>query len=323
MLYTKSIINALPYTFKSIDIPYLGKKQQGKVRIIYIKNNKRVLIATDSKSAFDEILGYAPFTGAVLTQLSKFWFDKTKKIIPNHMISTPDPNIMITKNCKPIPVEMVVRGYMSGVTKTSIWYSYQKGERVIYGIKLPENLKKNDKLPHPIITPTTHPEPGSGKHDIRLSRDEIIGQKIINKKIYNTMEEISLQLFDFGSKWCQKRGLILMDTKYEFGLYNGELMLIDEIHTPDSSRFVTTKTLNKAQTLGIEPEHFDKEFFRLWFVKQGYRGDGTPPQMTVDLISEITKRYIKIYEMITDNNFETFTYPIEERIINTLKKTVI
>ena len=157
MLYTKSIINALPYTFKSIDIPYLGKKQQGKVRIIYIKNNKRVLIATDSKSAFDEILGYAPFTGAVLTQLSKFWFDKTKKIIPNHMISTPDPNIMITKNCKPIPVEMVVRGYMSGVTKTSIWYSYQKGERVIYGIKLPENLKKNDKLPHPIITPNNPP----------------------------------------------------------------------------------------------------------------------------------------------------------------------
>ena len=178
-------------------------------------------------------------------------------------------------------------------------------------------------FPIRLLPRTTHPEPGSGKHDIRLSRDEIIGQKIINKKIYNTMEEISLQLFDFGSKWCQKRGLILMDTKYEFGLYNGELMLIDEIHTPDSSRFVTTKTLNKAQTLGIEPEHFDKEFFRLWFVKQGYRGDGTPPQMTVDLISEITKRYIKIYEMITDNNFETFTYPIEERIINTLKKTVI
>src|SRR5947207_173967 len=169
MILSRTILKAIPHVLKTIDIPQLGKKQQGKVRSIYIKDSKRILIATDSKSAFDVVLGYAPFTGAILTQLPKFWLEKTKKIVPNHLISTPDPNVMITKNCQPIPVEMIVRGYISGVTKTSIWHSYQKGERVIYGNKLPDNLKKNQKLPQPIITPTTHPLAGSGKHDERLT----------------------------------------------------------------------------------------------------------------------------------------------------------
>ena len=177
MIHSSTIKKAIPNVLKDIEIPELGKRQRGKVRVIYVKDDKRILIATDSKSAFDVVLGHAPYTGAILTQLAKFWLTKTKHIIPNHMLSTPDPNVMVTKNCTPIPVEMIVRGYMSGVTKTSIWWSYQKGERIIYGNKLPDGLRKNQKLPTPIVTPTTHPEAGSGKHDERLTRDEIIKSK--------------------------------------------------------------------------------------------------------------------------------------------------
>ena len=320
MLQTQTILKALPHVLKTIDIPELGKKTQGKVRTIYVKNDKRILIASDSKSAFDVVLGYAPFTGAVLTQLTKFWFEKTEKIIPNHMLSTPDPNVMIVKNCEPLPVEMVVRGYMSGVTKTSIWYSYQKGERKMYGLTLPDGLSKNQKLPHPIITPTTKPEAGSGKHDERLTRDEIIKNNIVDKKIYEQMEKVSLELFAFGSKWAQKNGLILVDTKYEFGLHNGKLLLIDEIHTPDSSRFWIAKTYKERIAKGQEPENFDKEFFRLWYAKRGYMGDGKPPKMPTELVVEISKRYVKIFETLTGEKFKSFPYPIETRIKQNLKK---
>ena len=160
----EKIIQAIPHVLKSINIPGIGKKRQGKVRDIYMKGDKRILITTDRQSAFDVILGHIPYKGAVLNLLSEFWFKKTKHIVPNHMIAVPDANVMVTRNCKPTAVEMIVRGYMTGVTKTSIWYSYEKGERIIYGIKFPEGLKKNQKLPRPVLTPTTHPEVGSGLH---------------------------------------------------------------------------------------------------------------------------------------------------------------
>jgi phosphoribosylaminoimidazole-succinocarboxamide synthase len=323
MLQSQTILHALPHVLKTIDIPQLGKKLQGKVRTIYVKGDKRILIATDSKSAFDVVLGYAPYTGAVLTQLAKFWFEKTEKIIPNHMIDTPDPNVMLVKNCEPLLVEMVVRGYMAGVTKTSIWYSYQKGERTMYGLTLPDGLEKNQKLPHPIITPTTKPEIGSGKHDERLTRDEILSTKLVDKKIYEQMEKVSLELFDLGSKWCQKQGLILVDTKYEFGLLDGKLVLIDEIHTPDSSRFWIADTYKERFDKGLEPGNFDKEFFRLWYAERGYRGDGIPPKMPDDLVVQITTRYIQIYEKLTGKQFDLFPYPIESRIKQNLEKAGI
>ncbi|MDO8609740.1 MAG: phosphoribosylaminoimidazolesuccinocarboxamide synthase, partial [bacterium] len=221
MIQTKTILKALPHVLQTVDVPKLGIKKQGKVRDIYLKNDKRILITTDRQSAFDVILGCIPFKGAVLNQLSAFWFSKTKHIVPNHMISVPDPNVMITHNCKPTKIEMIVRGYMTGVTKTSIWYSYEKGERTIYGIKFPDGLKKNQKLQKPILTPTTHPEVGANVHDERLTHDEIISKKIIDKNIFLQMEEVALKLFKFGSNWCKKNGLILVDTKYEFGIYNG------------------------------------------------------------------------------------------------------
>lgn len=318
MIQSGTILKSLPNVLKTINIPRLGKKYQGKVRDFYIKDDKRILITTDRQSAFDIILGFIPYKGAVLNQLAAFWFDKTKNIIPNHMISVPHPNVLIAKNCDPVPVEMIVRGYISGVTKTSIWYSYEQGERMIYGIKFPDNLKKNQKLPQPVITPTTHGS-GAGGHDERLTRNEIIQRKIVDKKLYAQMEKASLALFDFGSKLCKRRGLILVDTKYEFGLYNGKLTLIDEIHTPDSSRFWIAKTYKERFKKGLEPENFDKEFLRLWYAKHGYRGDGKPPVISKQLIVGLAKRYISVYEKITGKIFKAYRYPLEEGIINVIR----
>ena len=314
MIQATTILTALPYLLKEVQIPKIGKRQQGKVRDFYILDDKRVIITTDRQSAFDRNLGFIPYKGAVLNLLAAFWFGKTKKIIPNHLLKVLHPNVILAKSCKGIPVEMIVRGYMTGVTMTSPWGSYQKGERIIYGIKFPDGLQKNQKLPSPIITPTTH---GGGKsgHDDRLTKKEIIEKKIVPKKIYEQMEEVSLALFDYGSKWCRRHGLILVDTKYEFGLdKNGKLILMDEIHTPDSSRFWIAKTYDKKFSSGEEPENFDKEFLRLWYKKRGYTGDGTPPKMTDELIVALSKRYIAVYEIITGEKFPPYRYPVEKSI---------
>ncbi len=280
MISEKKILNSLPHVLKTINLPNLGKKYQGKVRDFYIQGDKRITITTDRQSAFDVMLGCVPFKGAVLNQLAAFWFEKTKHIVPNHLVSIPDPNVLISKNCELIPVEMVVRGYISGVTVTSIWGSYEKGERLIYGIKFPDGLKKNQLLPTPVITPTYHGDmTGKGGHDTRLTKKEILEKKLVSPKIYAQMEKASLELFKFGSAVSKKQGLILVDTKYEFGLHNGKLILIDEIHTPDSSRFWIEETYRKRFSAGVEPENFDKEFIRLWYAKQGYNGNGKPPKM--------------------------------------------
>jgi phosphoribosylaminoimidazole-succinocarboxamide synthase len=321
MLQAKTIRQAIPKTLKVIAINGLGKKYQGKVRDFYIYKDKRILITTDRQSAFDVNLGFIPFKGAVLNRLSAFWFAKTRHIIANHMIDTPDPNVLISHDCKPIPVEMVVRGYISGVTKTSVWYSYEKGERMIYGIRFPEGLRKNQKLPRPVITPTTHGG-GKGGHDERLTKDQIIGRNIIPRKLYKQMEKATLELFEFGSTWCRKHGLILVDTKYEFGLRKGKLMLIDEIHTPDSSRFWVAGTYEKQFQKGLEPENYDKEFLRLWYVAHGYSGDGMPPKMPVSLIIALAQRYIGVYEKITGNKFRKTIYPAEGRITDAIARYI-
>lgn len=314
MISNQTILKALSKVLKTINIPSLGKKTQGKVRDIYFKDDKRILITTDRQSAFDVILGNIPFKGAVLNQLAAFWFKRTKHIVDNHLLDVPDPNVTIAKNCEPIQVEMVVRGYISGVTNTSIWGSYEKGERIIYGLKFPDGLKKNQKLPKPVITPTTHPLVGAKGHDERLTREQIIKKKLVSEKLYRQMEKTALSLFKYGTKLCFSKGLILVDTKYEFGIYKGKLTLIDEIHTPDSSRFWIAKTYKERFNKGLEPENFDKEFLRLWYVKRGYRGDGAPPKMVKELITDLAKRYITILEKITGKKFKAFPYPIEDRI---------
>lgn len=285
---------------KTVNLKGFGKKHKGKVRDYYIVGNKRILITTDRISAFDVILGYIPDKGQVLNLLSQFWFEKTRDIVKNHMVSVPHPNVMIGLNAQPISIEMVVRGYITGVTNTSIWGSYAKGERIIYGIKFPNGLKKNQKLAKPVITPTTKEEVG---HDARLTRDEIINKKIIPEKIYKQMEQVALKLFDRGTRICNKAGIILVDTKYEFGMLNGKLILIDEIHTPDSSRFWIKKTYKTRFKKGLEPENFDKEFLRIWYKEKGYTGTGAPPQMTKEFIKQVSTRYIAIYEKLTGKKF--------------------
>lgn len=316
MVQTKKILDSIPFALKTITIPHLGKKYQGKVRDYYLINGKRIIITTDRLSAFDRVLGYFPFKGQALNQLSQFWFDQTADVIQNHMISVPDPNVMIVKNCTLIPIEMVVRGYISGVTNTSIWGSYEKGERVIYGMKFPEGLRKNQKLPTPVITPTTKAETG---HDERLTEKEILHRRIVSPKIWHQMKQAAQALFDKGSKICAKAGIILVDTKYEFGLLDGRLKLIDEVHTPDSSRFWIKKSYLERFKKNLEPENFDKEFLRIWYAKRGYKGDGNPPKMPSDFMAQVSQRYITIFEKITGKKFKVFKYPIENRIKDSLK----
>ena len=306
MISNKKIIENIPLALKTINIPKLGKKHQGKVRDFYFIGDKRIIITTDRLSAFDRVLGCFPFKGQALNQLSQFGFEKTREIIQNHMISVPDPNVMVVKNCTLIPIEMVVRGYITGVTDTSIWGSYEKGEREIYGIKFPDGLKKNQKLPNPVITPTTKAKTG---HDERLTEKDILRKKIVTPKIWKDMKQAALALFEKGQKICNKAGIILVDTKYEFGLLDGKLILIDEIHTPDSSRF----------WLKGSHKNFDKEFLRIWYAQRGYKGDGKLPKMPAEFMAQVSKRYIAVYEKITGNKFQVFDYPIDKRIKDNLK----
>lgn len=304
---------------KTVNISGLGKKIQGKVRDIYILDGKRIIITTDRQSAFDKVLGFIPFKGQVLTALSAFWFENTKDIIQNHLISVPDPNVLLVKNCKVIPIEMVVRGYITGVTDTSIWGSYEKGERIIYGIKFPEGLRKNQKLKRPVITPTTKAEKG---HDQRLTEKEILTKKIVSPEIWNQMKKVTLALFERGQKICDKAGIILVDTKYEFGLdEKGKLILIDEIHTPDSSRYWVKKTYKQRFKKGLEPESYDKEPLRIWFKEHGYTGKGTPPKMPPQFIAKMSMLYMGIYEKITGKKFiPDMTKNVNKKIKDNLLK---
>jgi phosphoribosylaminoimidazole-succinocarboxamide synthase len=322
MVSRTQILESLPKALKGVDIPGLGPKESGKVRDFYTVGDRRVTITTDRQSGFDVMLGHVPFKGSVLNELAAWWFDQTKHIVANHVISVPDPNVLISHQTKMIPVEMVVRGYMSGVTNTSIWGSYARGERVIYGLTFPDGMVKNQILPAPVITPTTHGGGPSG-HDERLTRDEIVSHGIVEEKLYAQMEKAALELFAFGSEVAKKQGLILVDTKYEFGLYDGKLMLIDEVHTPDSSRFWKADSYEKRMAAGEEPENFDKEFIRLWYAERGYHGDGEPPAMDDDLVVAASQRYVGVYEMLTDRTFEAYEYPIEDRILNSIKKALV
>jgi phosphoribosylaminoimidazole-succinocarboxamide synthase len=313
----RSIKKTLEKLLKTIDLKDYGKKYQGKVRDYYLHEGKRILITTDRISAFDRVLGFIPYKGQVLNQLSNYWFEKTKDIVSNHVISVPHPNVTIAKEAKPYPVEMVVRGYITGVTSTSIWRSYEKGERVIYGIRFPDGLRKNDQLKNPVITPTTKAEHGG--HDQRLTKKEILKKRLIPEKVYMRMEKAALALYKRGNDICKKKGLILVDTKYEFAEYRGQLMIIDEMHTPDSSRFWRKNSYLERFKKGLEPENFDKEFFRIWYANKGYTGDGDPPRMSTELQILTALRYIKIFELITGKKFKPEVYSIEISIKKALE----
>lgn len=313
MLTHEELVLAVPRALTTVDLAGWGEKQTGKVRDIYSQDGQRVLITTDRVSAFDRVLGAIPFKGQVLNQLSAWWFDQVRDVVANHVIAVPDPNVTIAHEAEVLPVEVIVRGYITGVTSTSLWTLYDKGERKPYGIPLPDGLKKNDPLPTPIITPTT--KATGGAHDERLTRDEILEQGLVEKSLWEQVEQSALAIFARGQQVAQQAGLILVDTKYEFGLINGKLALVDEVHTPDSSRYWIADTLVPGQ----EPQNFDKEFLRLWFVEHGYRGEGQPPQMPAEFIAQAAERYIAAYERLTGLTFMPGEQPADARIARALE----
>ena len=318
MLSDTILKNQLKHTLDKTNFK-IGRKYEGKVRDNYILNGKRIIITTDRISAFDRVLCTIPFKGQVLNQTSAFWFEKTKNIVKNHVIDVPDPNVMVVHECKPYPVEMVVRGYITGVTKTSAWYNYERGVRNFCGNILPEGLKKNQKFDKPIITPSTKAHTG---HDESISGEEIIKRGLVNAKTYNQMKKASLALFDFGTKLVAKNNLILVDTKYEFGYLNGKLVLIDEIHTPDSSRFWIKDTYQELFSKGEEPQKLDKEYVRQWLANKGFIGEGKIPKIPDEVKIETAKRYIRAYEMITGKEFKAKNEDVTKRIEENLKNLI-
>jgi len=296
-----------------------GKKRTGKVRDQYEFDDKIVLITTDRQSAFDRVLASIPFKGQVLNLTSAWWFKKTKEIIPNHVIEIPDPNVTIAKKCNVIPIEFVVRGYITGSTSTSLWTVYNNGDREYCGNALPEGLIKNQKLQNNMLTPTTKEE----HHDRPIAPDEIVSEGWMTQEDWDYCSTKALELFDYGQKKAAENGMILVDTKYEMGYdKDGNIILIDEIHTPDSSRYWLAESYNKRIDKGLEPENIDKEFLRLWFVDNcdPYK-DEILPDAPDELVSELSSRYIYLYEKITG---ELFPFPdvkesIQDRIKEKLK----
>lgn len=295
------------------------EKHSGKVRDWYnLDDSTRLMVTTDRISAFDRIVSAVPWKGQVLNELSAWWNEKTADIAPNHLISVPDPNVSIVREASPLSVEVIVRGYITGVTSTALWRRYAEGERVIYGYRFPEGLRKNQRLPHPIITPTTKAE--AGQHDERLTVAEVADKGYVGKKTWNRVMEIALALFARGSAIAEKAGLILVDTKYEFGMdRDGNVMLIDEIHTPDSSRFWRLGSYAERFAEGREPELFDKEFVRMRYADLGYRGDGEIPALPDSVWADAGILYQTAYELLAGRSFIPGTYPVEPRIRKNLE----
>jgi phosphoribosylaminoimidazole-succinocarboxamide synthase len=317
MLTREQIRQQLPLALEETHLPLPGR-QAGKVRDWYeLQHGHRLLVTTDRLSAFDRILACVPYKGQVLNQLSAWWFDQTRDVIANHTITVPDPNATIVTAAKPFAVEVIVRGYITGVTSTALWYRYSIGERDIYGYQFSEGLRKNEQLPEPIITPTT--KGGPTGHDERLTCAEVVEHGHLDRATWDQVQAAALAIFKRGQEIAARNGLILVDTKYEFGRApNGRVLLIDEVHTPDSSRFWKADSYSERLAKGEEPENFDKEFVRLAYAEQGYRGDGPIPTMPDDLWIAASERYIRIYEMLTGLTFEPGAYPIEPRLLENL-----
>jgi phosphoribosylaminoimidazole-succinocarboxamide synthase len=309
----------LPLAFGESNLP-LPRKQSGKVRDWYpLAEGRRLLITSDRLSAFDRVLTCVPFKGQVLNQLSAWWFEQLADILPNHALAVPDPNALLAIESEPIPVEVIVRGYITGVTSTALWYRYSLGEREIYGHRLSEGLRKNQALPEAIITPTT--KGGPSGHDERLTCSEVVDKGLLDANTWEQIQATALEVFNRGRQVAQQVGLILVDTKYEFGRGpDGQVLLIDEVHTPDSSRFWKADTYAQRFEQGEEPENFDKEFVRLAYAEYGYRGDGEPPEMPDDLWVSASQRYMAIYEMLTGQSFQPGAYPVEPRLVENLRK---
>ncbi|MDB5282593.1 MAG: Phosphoribosylaminoimidazole-succinocarboxamides ynthase [Bacteroidota bacterium] len=310
-------------TISTTDFNFPGQSNvyHGKVRDVYTIGDKLVVIATDRISAFDHILPKPiPHKGAVLNQIATYFLNATKDIVPNWLLATPHPNVSIGKRCEPVRIEMVVRGYLAGYAARE----YKAGKRILCGVALPEGLKENDKLPKSIITPSTKAVEG---HDEDISREDILKRNIVSEEVYVQMEKYTFALFERGQKMANDRGLILVDTKYEFGLDNGKVILIDEIHTPDSSRYFHLEGYEERQKKGEPQKHLSKEFVREWLIENGFQGkDGQKmPDMPDEFVITISERYIELHDLFTSAKFVRNTSSdiqanINEAVLNYLSK---
>ena len=305
------IKNQLNFTLNKFEPKSLGEHYKGKVRDNFYDNDKIIMVTSDRVSAFDHVLGTIPFKGQILTEIANFWFEKTKHIAPNHIIDSPDPQVLIAKKAKTLPVEVIVRNYITG----SLWREYSSGINGQYGFMLPEGLKKDQKFDEVILTPSTKAE--YGLHDEPISRDEII-KDLVDEDTYRKAENYALQLFDEGKKWADKQGLILVDTKYEFGVVDGELLVIDEILTPDSSRFWVKSEYEERFNTGEPQKMLDKENIRQWLIDQGFSGEGTPPALSDEIRISLALHYMELYKVLLGKEFIPEIGDVQKRVIRNL-----
>jgi phosphoribosylaminoimidazole-succinocarboxamide synthase len=309
----------LPKTLEKTSFDFLGPRSQGKVRDVYDGGDRLYLVATDRYSAFDRNLTLIPLKGQALTETSLYNFLQTEDIIQNHVLGNPDPNVIVCKKCTVAPVEVIVRGYLTGVTDTAIWTRYQKGQRDFTDFTLPDGMVKNTMLETPVVTPTTKFE----AHDRNLSFGEIVSEGLLTDEKWQEIHAIALKIFARGQEVAARSGLILVDTKYEFGYdSDGKLTLIDEVHTQDSSRYWRKDSYEERTKSGLEPEYFDKEFLRLWFKEHcdPYK-DEVLPEAPDEMRLELARRYVEIYEKLSGEKFRTPPLEdISERIARNLKK---
>src|SRR3954468_19331863 len=316
-MVSEEVIRAqLGKTLSRTDLP-LGEKYEGKVRDCYTKDGKRTIVVTDRISAFDVVLGTIPFKGQVLNRIAAHWFELTKDLVPNHVLSVPDPQVTVAVECQLLPVEFVMRNYLTGVTSTSIWSHYQKGARVFCGHALPDGMRKNQRLEKAILTPSTKAEKGG--HDESVSREQILAMGALSPADFDAAAEMCAKLFAFGQKKAAERGLILVDTKYEIGRRpDGSLCFIDEIHTPDSSRYWYADDYEARFARGDEPRGLDKEYVRRSLADGGYKGDGPPPRLEDEVRCEAARRYMALAELIIGQPFVPDTEDPQVRIARNL-----
>ena len=306
------ISEQLNHTLDEFESDNLGEHYKGKVRENFSQDDKILMITSDRVSAFDHVLGTIPFKGQILSEIANFWFDKTKDLVPNHIIDTPDPQVLVAKRAKTLPVEVIVRQYITG----SLWREYSSGINGQYGFMLPEGLKKDQKFDEPLLTPSTKAD--YGLHDEPISREAIVNG-LVEESVYAKAEEYALALFKAGQEWAAKQGLILVDTKYEFGIVDGELIVIDEIHTPDSSRYWVAKEYETRFNNGESQLMLDKENIRQWLIEKGFSGEGIPPELSEEIRTTLAERYVELYRTLTGRQFDPEVGDVKSRIIKNLE----
>jgi len=304
----------LSYTLREFDAPALGELYRGKVRDNYSRGDRMVMVTTDRISAFDHVLGTIPFKGEVLSRLTLFWFEKVRDIAPTHLIDAPDPSVMVVKKAKPLPVEVIIRGHITG----SLWRDYVDGKAGAYGIDWPRDLRKDQRFTEPVITPSTKAE--YGKHDEPISEREIVERGLVPGDVWKEATAVARRLFARGQEWAGSRGLVLVDTKYEMGIADGKLVVIDEIHTPDSSRYWVADGSEERFAAGQDQQMLDKENIRQWLIKEhGFSGHGKPPPLTDDVRVMLAEKYIEVYERLTGEEFRSEVGSVADRIRRNLK----